>query len=268
MGDGPGYGFHVQARGVVELTDAQIAAHDDQRDLGPLGEPALAAAYSDLFGAGLVLDAGGGSGAAAPALRAGGSRVLIVDWSLTMLAAAKGRADARCAADLRRLPFRDATFTGVHAAYALQNVAEWRHAIAECVRVAQPAAPVVVAWGGPPPDERLARLEAVFFGALGAAAGVRAERTSLTLEAANACFAYLGKPLEQTLTVEGSQTRTARQIVERARLNPYRSQADPVAREQAVAAALSWAEEHLGPVDAPIEFRVAKVHHIYRADRK
>ncbi len=54
---------------VVELTPAQIYAHDDQRDLGEAGYATLAHAYRQVFmGATRLLDAGGGSGAAVPAL--------------------------------------------------------------------------------------------------------------------------------------------------------------------------------------------------------
>jgi len=260
------YGVVVLDDGAVELTREQIVAHDDQRDLGPAGDTALAAAYSQVFdGARVLLDAGGGSGSAAPALRASGSSVVIADWSFSMLAAARHRADLRCAADLRCLPFRDAAFDGVHAAFAIQNVSDWRRAIAECVRVAQRDAPVVVAWGGPLEDDRLTGIETAFFGALGHAAGVRAQGTGITLRAANDCFAELGKPLQGTFTVKGTQTRTPRQIAERARLNPYRASADPGDREEAVKAALSWAAAHVGPVDHPVSFRVAKVHHTYRS---
>lgn len=209
--------------GALELTPEQIAAHDDQRDLGEPGEAALADAYREVFtGAGVVLDAAGGSGAAVRALRAAASDVVILDWSFRMLAAAQGRTPLRCAGDLRRMPFQDGVFDGVHAAYAIQNVREWQQAIAECIRVGRPDAPVVVAWGGPSPDERLAGLEAAFFGSLGAAAGVRAQGTGISLEGANDQFAQLGKPLSRMFGIEGVQVRTPRQIVHRAAAEPVR----------------------------------------------
>jgi len=198
-----------------------------------------------------------------PALQAA-SKVVVLDWSFTMLAAAQKRTGLRCAGDLRRMPFRDGTFGGVHAAHAIQNVTEWREAIGECVPVALPSAPVVVAWGGPPADERLAGLQAAFFDALGTSAGARAQRSGISLDAANECFAALGKPISVTFAVEGTQVRTPRQIAERAALNPYRSQARPTERAHAVQAALWWAERHIGPVDVPVTFPVAKLDHTYR----
>jgi SAM-dependent methyltransferase len=250
---------------VVELTPEQIAAHDDQRDLGTDAEAALVAAYRGLFGVGgFVLDAGGGSGTAAPALRASGSHVVIADWSFTMLAAAADRADLRCAADLRRLPFKDHAFAGVHAAYAIQNVTDWGRAVSECVRVTEPGGPVAVAWGGPPADDRLAGVEGAFFAALGDAAGVRAQATGITIDAANSLFADLGRPLRDVVTVEGTHRRTPRQVANRASMNPYRSRAEPVQRQRALEAALAWATAHIGPVDVPVAFRIVRVHHIYR----
>ena len=253
---------------VVELTPEQIRAHDDQRDMGESGDTALAAAYRRVFAdADRLLDVGGGSGAAVPALSAAAPLVVVVDWSFTMLAVAEARARLRCAGDMRCLPFRNGTFDGVHAAYAVQNVSEWRSAIAECVRVCSAEAPVVMAWGGPPADERLAGIEAAYFAAVGGAAGVRAQRTGITLDGAHDCFASLGKPLADTFVIEGLQLRSPRQVVQRAALNPFRSQPDEAAKAAAVTAALAWAEGNIGPVDAPVNFRVVKVHHVYANSR-
>jgi SAM-dependent methyltransferase len=250
---------------VVELTPEQIWAHDDQRDMSAAGYTALGAAYRTVFGgAARLLDAGGGSGAAVPALLTAAPIVVVVDWSHTMLAAAEDRARLRCAGDLRRLPFPDESFDGVHAAHAIQNVAEWQAAIAECVRVCSRAGAVVVAWGGPPVDDRLAGIEHAYFAAVGEAAGVRAQRTGISLGAANDSFAAAGKPLSHTFSVEGLQVRSPRQIVDRAALNPYRSQPDEAGRRAAVEAALAWAASNVGCVDEPLEFHIVKVHHVYR----
>jgi len=248
----------------VELTPEQIRAHDDQRDMGSAGYAALATAYREVFaGATKLLDAGGGSGTAAPALSSAASAVVVVDWSRNMLAAAEGRAPLRCAGDMRHLPFPDGAFDGVHAAYAIQNVPDWKQAISECVRVCSRSGPVVVAWGGPPADDRLAGLELAYFSAVGEAAGVRAQRTGISLGAAHECFASLGKPLHTTFSVDGLQPRSPRQIVERAALNPYRSQPEEAVREAAVVAALAWAVSNLGSVDEPVYFRIVKLHHVY-----
>lgn len=161
---------------------------------------------------------------AVPALQAVARTVVLLDWSFATLAAAG---------------------TG-------------RSAGAECVRVATSAAPAVVVWGGPPTDERLAGLEAAYFDALGGVAGVRA---GITVEAAGELSAWLGKPLRSTFAIDGTQTRTARQVVERLARNPYRSQPSDEEREAATAATLSWAQWRLG--DAPVAFRVMRVRHVY-----
>jgi SAM-dependent methyltransferase len=254
--------------GVVELTPEQIQAHDDQRDMGDTGYAALATAYSQVFAAAdRLLDAGGGTGLAVPALMAAAPVVVVVDWSRTMLVAAKHRARLRCAGDLRRLPFRDGAFDGVHAAYAIQNVGEWTAAVAECVRVCSVAGPVVVAWGGPPADDRLAGIEGAYFAAVGEAAGVRAQRTGISLDAADECFASLGKPPVASFAVEGLQRRSPRQVVQRAALNPYRSQPHAAAKASAVTAALRWAESNVGPVDEPLDLRIVRSHHVYARGR-
>lgn len=249
---------------VVELTPAQVRAHDDQRALTPGGHEALAEAYRRVFaGADRLLDAGGGSGVAVPALSTAAPVVVVADWSLSMLAAAEGRAPLRCAADLTRLPFADRSFDGVHAAYAIQNVTAWQRAVAECVRVCSSDGPVVVAWGGEPADERLAALMSAYFSGLGDAVGVRAQRSGITLDAATELFASLGKPLTTTVSVEDVQRRTPRQVVERTALNPYRAQPDEQARTAAVASALRWAESSVGPVDEPLDLTVVRRLHVY-----
>ena len=257
----------MSSRGRLELNAAQIAAHDDQRDLGSGGWSRLASAYCRVFrGGSRLLDAGGGSGTAVPALRMAASHVVILDWSQTMLAAAEQeRSAARCVGDMQRMPFRDGTFDGVHAAYAIQNVQDWRTAIGECVRVSRPRAAVVVAWGGPQPDERLADLEMAYFDAVGDAVGVRAERNGLTLEAANDLFAELGRPLQSTFRVDAAQSRTPRQIIERVAANPYRSQPTPAVRAAAETTALDWARREIGDSDTPLPFKVTRAHHVYRA---
>ncbi len=255
----------VSEGGLRELLPEQIAAHDDQRDLGEDGEQALVRALQSVLVPGtVVLDAGGGSGVAVPFLRAAGAQVVLVDWAMSMLQAAAERAHTRVAGDLARLPVRTESLDAVHAAYALQNVGPWQDAIAECVRVIRPGGAVLVAWGGPPVDGRLAALESAYFTALGSAAGVRAERSGLTVPLADEAFRRRGCLLERTLSVPGVQRRTPRQVLARAAANPYRTHAGAQQRQQAVQTALAWACEHDLPVDEPIELAVLRTYHVYR----
>jgi SAM-dependent methyltransferase len=86
-----------------QLTLAQIAAHDRQRELGSDGDRQLSRLFGVVYPAGgLIADAGGGTGLATPLLCAAGLRVVLVDISASMLAAASwpfrvsGPTYARC----------------------------------------------------------------------------------------------------------------------------------------------------------------------------
>ncbi len=183
----------MPAVGVVELSSLELAAHDDQRDLGAADHADLVRALRRVLPSRpLVLDAAGGSGTAVPALHEAGARVVLVDWLSAMLHAAGRYAAVRISADLTRLPFASASFDAVHAAYALQNLSDWRTGLTECARVLRPGGAMVVAWGGPPADERLGALEGAYFAAVEDYVGVRAERSGLTLTAAHDVLAGHG----------------------------------------------------------------------------
>lgn len=94
---------------------------------------------------------------------------------------------------------------------------------------------------------------------------MRGERNGLTVDAANELFAELGSPLQSTFRVDGTQLRTPRQIIERVAANPYRSQPTPAVRAAAEAAAMHCARREIGDCETPLPFKVARVHHVYRA---
>ncbi len=225
----------VPGDGVVELSSVEIAAHHDQRDLGAAGHADLVRALRRVLpSCPLVLDAAGGSGTAVPALQDAGARVVLADWSSAMVHAAGKQTAVRLIADLTRLPFVSASFDAVHAAYALQNLGDWRSGLAECTRVLRPGGPLVVAWGGPPADERLGALEDAYFAAVADYAGVRAERAGLTLTAAHDVLEAHGCSLQEAVEIRGMQVRTPRQVIARVALNPYRAQPPLAQRRQAV----------------------------------
>ncbi|WP_155838459.1 hypothetical protein [Arthrobacter castelli] len=74
------------------ITDEEIAAHDDQRDMGQSGWSSLRTLYAEQF-QGVVLDAVGGTGIYASALEASGLDVVLADMDESMLAAAGRRAE-------------------------------------------------------------------------------------------------------------------------------------------------------------------------------
>jgi SAM-dependent methyltransferase len=158
----------VDLSGVAfRLTADQVARHDRQRELGAAGDKDLVAVFARAFPAhGVVLDAGGGSGVAVAALRAAGLTPVLMDLSPAMLAASRSRAVPAIRADLRFLPVRTASVDGVHAAYVLPNIAEWRAVAAEFARVLRPGGTAVIAFGATPPDRPIRDLSRRHFTAL------------------------------------------------------------------------------------------------------
>ncbi len=109
----------------------------------------LAAAASQPRGA-FALDVGTGTGDLALELsRQGAARVVAVDFSAEMLAAAARKAIARGAdapwalADALRLPFPNGTFDCVTSAFLLRNLADLRAGLAEMARVLRPGGRLV-----------------------------------------------------------------------------------------------------------------------------
>ena len=105
--------------------------------------------FAGLFGrrspGGRWLDAGCGAGTYARFLAAQGQRVVGVDYSWPSLVKARARDEGDThylAADVRRLPFADASFDGVLCFGVLQALSETAPALAELVRVARPGGEV------------------------------------------------------------------------------------------------------------------------------
>jgi SAM-dependent methyltransferase len=105
--------------------------------------------FAGLFGArasgGRWLDAGCGAGTYARFLSAQGLSVVGVDYSWPSLGKARARDEGETrylAADVRRLPFADASFDGVLCFGVLQALSESAPALAELVRVARPGGEV------------------------------------------------------------------------------------------------------------------------------
>lgn len=250
----------------MRLTWDQIALHDDQRELGPEGTAALTRAMAALLPAGgRVLDAGGGTGWAVPLLHAAGTRPVLADLSPDMLAAAHAVVAPRVLADLTALPFPSGAFDGVHAAYAIQNIPDWAAAIAECVRILRRGGLAVVVWGGPSSDPVVRDVAASYFDRLGEWAGTAGQRRGLTsTEVGTAAFERAGAQALPPVTVEGAQTRSLRQLVDRLAGNPFRGDAPAAVTQQAAADTLHWVSERHGDLDRPRRIGVAHVLHAYR----
>ncbi|MBA2308492.1 MAG: class I SAM-dependent methyltransferase [Pseudonocardiales bacterium] len=257
-----------------ELTAKQVALHDRQRELGAAGERRLTEVFAAAFPAsGFVLDAGGGSGVASAALRAAGLRTFLIDLSWAMLSAAATRLVPRVQGDLRALPLQPESVDGVHAAYVLQNIAEWRLASAEFARVLHLGGTALVAFGAPPADEMVSDLARRYFSALrdaGAArVGVAAEGTGLrsVLDAERALKSLGMDPTGQHV-VTGEQSRSLRQLVDQWAGNPFAVQAVERVLVEARDGALRWATQEYGDIDEPRTVQVRHVLHEFRRVRK
>jgi demethylmenaquinone methyltransferase/2-methoxy-6-polyprenyl-1,4-benzoquinol methylase len=113
-----------------------------------------------------VLDLGCGTGDLAQALARRGVRVIGVDASAGMVAAAASR-DLRGVDLVRgsafRLPFRDGAFGAVASAFVLRNLADLPRAFRELARVTQPGGSLALADITEPPSPALRRSFDAFF---------------------------------------------------------------------------------------------------------
>jgi len=87
------------------------------------------------LGGGSVLDLGAGSGAASRAARAAGARVVAADPAPGMLLLHRERRPPAVVADARAMPFREAAFDVVVAAFSLNHLPDPRPALLEVRRV-------------------------------------------------------------------------------------------------------------------------------------
>ena len=98
-----------------------------------------------------VLELGVGTGRIALPVAAAGCEVLGIDRSLNMLSTLANRIDERgsegihlARADIRALPFGDASFDGAIAVHVLHLVSEWPDVLAEVARVVRPGGALVL----------------------------------------------------------------------------------------------------------------------------
>lgn len=98
----------------------------------------------DLPHSGTLLDAGGGTGRVAEAIRPHVGSVIIADVSRGMLAQARQKGLAASSAETERLPFADGTFDRVLMVDALHHVAHQGETVCELYRVLKPGGRLVI----------------------------------------------------------------------------------------------------------------------------
>jgi ubiquinone/menaquinone biosynthesis C-methylase UbiE len=98
----------------------------------------------DLPHAGILLDAGGGTGRVASALRLHIGSIIVADISRGMLAQARHKNLATTSAETERLPFADAIFDRVLMVDALHHVVHQGETILELYRVLKPGGRLVI----------------------------------------------------------------------------------------------------------------------------
>ena len=94
--------------------------------------------------AGILLDAGGGTGRVAEALRPHIGSVIVADVSRGMLAQARQKDLAATSAETERLPFADGTFDRVLMVDALHHVVHQQKTVRELYRVLKPGGRLVI----------------------------------------------------------------------------------------------------------------------------
>ena len=98
----------------------------------------------DLPHAGTLLDAGGGTGRVAEALRPHVGKIVVADVSLGMLAQARQKNLVAASAESERLPFADDTFDRVLMVDALHHVIHQGETVRELFRVLKPGGRLVI----------------------------------------------------------------------------------------------------------------------------
>lgn len=233
--------------------DRAVDYYDRTRALPPDVQDAMVEAVSAaLQGRGRVLEVGVGTGRIGLPLRAAGVDVFGLDLSLPMLRRLVEKAAGPAPVvqgDATRLPFRDGSFGAAFAVHVLHLIPRWRTAVRELVRVVRPGGTILVSqgWWG-----LVAYLDVIE--AYTAAAGMELRHVGLNDEAELDVALAQATP-RALVRLEGTQTQTLREMVDRLRAGLYSFTwgLDGAARDRGADAAAAFAEEEYGALDEPRE---------------
>lgn len=231
--------------------DRAVDYYDRTRALPPGVEAAMAEAVSaELRGRGRVLEIGAGTGRIALPLRAAGVDVVGLDLSLPMLerfVANAGGPVPLVGGDATRLPFRDGSFGAAFGVHVLHLIPAWQTAVRELVRVVEPGGVLLVSqgWWG-----LVAYVDVIE--TYTEAAGTKLRHVGLNDEEELDAALPEATPRE-LVRLEGTQTMTLREMVERLRegLYSFTWGLSEDARRRGADAAAAFAQERYGSLDEP-----------------
>ncbi len=255
-----------------DLSPKTIAAHDRQRVMPPDAKRELIAQIHSRLEPGLCLDAGAGTGAIAIPLADSGTPIIALDISRAMLRECQRKRGLKATpvlvrGDIRRLPFPDEAFVGVHCAHTLHLIDDWRGALSEAIRVTKSGGALMFGLGG---DRTAAsvitEVQDHFWGALSSLTDLLESPSLSSEEAFHDAMREFGTDPQPAIVVLYQDSITPGQEIDRLEQNvfarPGRVDAGLV-REMAHSTR-TWALDRFGNLEHPIHRHRTLTYHVYR----
>lgn len=255
-----------------DLSPEAIAAHDRQRVMPPAARQKLIAQLRLRLGAGPCLDAGAGTGAIAIPLADSGTPVIALDISRAMLRECQRKRGSKATpvlvrGDMRRLPFPDEAFVGVHCAHTLHLIDDWRGAIGEAIRVTKPGGPLVFGLGSDrtaPPE--ITEIQDTFWKALGSIVALPESPSLSSEEAFHDAMREFGTEPQPAIVVSYQDTITPGREIDRLDQNVFArpNGVDERLVQQVAHSARAWAVDRFGSLEHPVHRQRTLTYHVYR----
>lgn len=234
--------------------DRAAEYYDSTRGLSEEGVRRTTGALAGVFGTARVLEIGVGTGQVAIPLHAAGTRVVGLDLSRPMLSKLLAKTEGvlrfpLIEGDATRLPIHDDAFSGAYLRWVLHLIPDWRAAVAEIVRVVEPAGSFIAvlgSYGG-----IRSEIQAKFAGITGIStdpAGLAWDRWGEL----DTQLARLGASKERDLSFDDHDRDDLEIFVRGIEGNRYSwtwAVDDAASRARAAAETRRWAEARWGPLD-------------------